>query len=169
MDTKPCRHCKQPINPAARMCQHCRSSQSWWANQSDPRFALGLLIVLLLLFVPFMYYTYGRIPIFDEPVETGSLVISDVSPRFASTPDGTRLFVLGKVHNESTRNASRIWFRVNLYNEGGKLIDSMLLDDRGLVVPSGKVGSFRVTQLLSVAQSDVARTEVVVERSGAWD
>jgi hypothetical protein len=119
-----------------------------------------------------LYFVLNRVTSSDEPVETPTLVVSDVSPRFQSAPDGVRLFVLGAVRNASAHDASRIWFRVSVLNEGGKIIDSLLLQDPGLVVPSGKSVPFRVSELLSVPASDAARTEVVAERARVatkWD
>ena len=108
----------------------------------------------------------------DEPVETPTLAVSDVSPRFQSLADGVRLFVVGTVRNTSSHDASRIWFRVRVLNNGGKVIDSLLLQEEGLVAPSGKSVEFRVSGWLSVPSTEAARTEVVVERARAatrWD
>ena len=49
-----------------------------------------------------------------------------------------RALVLGTVRNPSSSDASRIWFRVNVLNDSGNLIESLLLQEPGLVVPSGK-------------------------------
>ena len=59
---------------------------------------------------------------------------------------------------------------MNVLDGAGKSMDTMLLQDPGLVVPSGKAASFRVTDLLSVPSADPE--EVVVERARAasrWD
>jgi hypothetical protein len=167
MEARLCRHCKQPIHPAARICQYCRNSQSWWASQLDPRFAVGWLVLTVAVFVPFMYFMLERSLPGEESVEEPVLMLSDASPRFVTTADGTHLFILGTVFNTSIHDASRIWFRVKLLNGGGKLIDSLLLEDHGLVVPSGQEATFRITGMLSVAQSEVTRTEVVVDRARA--
>jgi hypothetical protein len=172
MDTKLCRHCKQPIHPDARICQHCGNSQAWWGSQRDPRFAVGWLLLFIVIFIPFMSFWLPRIVSSDEPVETPTLAVSDVSPRFQSLADGVRLFVVGTVRNTSSHDASRIWFRVRVLNNGGKVIDSLLLQEEGLVAPSGKSVEFRVSGWLSVPSTEGARTEVVVERARAatrWD
>jgi len=55
---------------------------------------------------------------------------------------------------------------------GGKLVDTLLLEDRGLLVPSGKTVPFRLSGLLSIKSLDGIRTEVVVERAkvaSEWD
>jgi hypothetical protein len=172
MDTKQCRHCKQPIHPDARICQHCRSSQSWWGSQRDLRFAIGWFVLFFVIFMPGMFFFINRGISSDEPVAVPNLVVSDVSERFVASPEGARLFVLGTVRNTSSSDASRVWFRVNVLNNGGKLIESLLSQEPGLVVPSGKSVQFRVTELLSVPASEAARTEVVVERARVatkWD
>lgn len=172
METKPCRHCKEPMQVDARICPHCRSSQSWWGSQRDPRFAIGWFALFLVIFVPFMYFFPRHMLSDDEAAAAPVLAVSDVSPRVVSTSDGHRLFVLGTVRNSSSTDASRVWFRVNVLDGAGKSMDTMLLQDPGLVVPSGKAASFRVTDLLSVPSADPEHVEVVVERARAasrWD
>ena len=130
------------------------------------------MVLIFAAFVPFMYYTTTRSFSGEEPIALSSLVVSDVKFRFVPASDGTRLFVLGAVRNTSATDASRIWFRVNVVNESGKVTDSMLLQESGLVVPGGKSAPFRVADILSVPSSEVARTDVVVERAraaGKWD
>jgi len=48
-ETKPCRHCGEPILAVARVCRHCKSNQTWSAGQRDPRFQLMVVLVLLPL------------------------------------------------------------------------------------------------------------------------
>ncbi len=172
METKPCRHCKEPMQVDARICPHCRSSQAWWGSQRDPRFAIGWLVIFLVIFVPFMYFFPRHVFSDDEPVAAPVLAVSDVSSRVVATSDGSRLFILGTVRNSSSTDASRVWFRVRVLDGSGKLMDTMLLQDPGLVVPSGKAVSFRVTDLLSMPSADPGRVEVVVERARPatrWD
>jgi hypothetical protein len=172
MDTRLCRHCKQPIHPEARVCQHCRSSQSWWGNNHDPRFMLGWFVLVVAVFVPLAYFGINRTISGDEPAEAPNLVVSDVSTRVATKPEGARIFVLGVACNSSSRDASRIWFRVSIRDGGGKLVDTLLLEDRGLLVPSEKSIPFRISGLLSTGSLDGARTEVAVERAkvaNKWD
>ncbi len=172
MDTKLCRHCKQPIHLEARICQHCRSSQSWWGNNSDPRFMIGWLAVVVAVFVPLVFFGINRTISGDELAEAPTFAVSDVSTRVTTTREGARIFVLGVARNTSPRDASRIWFRVTMRDGGGKLIDTLLLEDRGLLVPGGKTVPFRLSGLLSIGSLDGTRTEVVVERAkvaSKWD
>src|SRR5258706_5452720 len=172
MDTKPCRHCKQPIHLEARICQHCLGSQSWFANHRDPRFIVVWLVVVVAVFVPLMFCGISRTISGDESIEAPTLVVSDVSTRVTGTPEGARIFVLGLARNTSSHDASRIWFRVTMRDGGGKLVDTLLLEDRGLLVPSGKTVPFRLSGLLSIKSLDGIRTEVVVERAkvaSEWD
>jgi len=172
MDTKPCRHCKQPIHLEARVCQHCRSSQSWLANHRDPRFAIGFLVVTFAVLIPLMFFGINRTISGDGPVDPPTLVVSEVSTRVTTTPEGARIFVLGVARNTSSQDASRIIFRVNIRDGGGKLIDTLLLEDRGLLVPNSKTVPFRISGLLSVGSLDGTRTEVAVERAkvaSKWD
>jgi hypothetical protein len=174
-DTKPCRHCRQPIHPEARVCQHCRNGQSLWGNNRDPRFVIGVMCLALGLsaaFVPLVLFSVSRFTAAEQVVEPPTVVVGDVSTRVVTTPEGMRLFVMGVARNTSSRDASRIWFRVTIRDAGEKLVDTLLLEDRGLLVPSGKSLPFRISGLLSIGSLDGARTEVVAERATApskWD
>ncbi len=176
MDTKLCRHCKQPIHLEARVCQHCHSPQSWFGNSRDPRSTIAWVVVAVVVVIPLMFFgtdfAINRTMSRNKPVAVPTLVVSDISTRVASTPDGAKIFVLGATRNTSSRDASRIWFRVTMRNGGGKLVDTLLLEDRGLLVPSGKTVPFRLSGLLSIKSLDGIRTEVVVERAkvaSEWD
>lgn len=172
MDTKRCRHCKEPMQADARVCPHCRSSQWWWGSQRDPRFAISWIVVFLLIFLGFMYYFPRHAFSDDEPVAAPRLEVSDVSTRVVTTPQGSRLFVLGTVRNASSHDASRVWFRVRIVDGAGKLLDTMLLQDPGLVVPGGKAVPFRVSDLMSTSSADPGRVDVAVERArpaSRWD
>jgi hypothetical protein len=172
MDTKLCRHCKQPIHPEARICQHCRSSQSWLANHRDPRFTITWLVVIVGVVAPLFLFGMNRTLSGDESGEPPTLTVSDISTRTIATSEGSRVFVLGAARNTSSRDASRIWFRVTMRDGGGKLLDTLLLEDRGLLVPSGKTVPFRISGISSLSSLDGTRTEVVVERArvaSKWD
>jgi hypothetical protein len=149
----------------ARICPHCRSSQGWWGSQRDPRFAIGWLAISLLVFVPLAFYLPHHLFSDEQPVVAPVLVVSDVSSRVVATSDGPRLYILGSVRNTSSSDASRVWFRVRVLDGSGKLVDTMLLQDSGLLVPSGKAVSFRVSDSLSVPSADPGHIEVMVERA----
>lgn len=172
MDTKECRHCRQLIHIKARLCQHCHGYQSWWANQRDPRFAVILVVIVLVILSPLVYLASRLDTLTSGSVETSVIRISNTSFRYVTASDGTRLFVLGRAENTSRHDAARIWFRVNLLDDAGHLLDSLLLEAGGLVVPGGQAVPFRVTSLVSVSQREIKRAEVSVERAkarGKWD
>ena len=172
MDTKECRHCMQAIHIKARRCQYCHGYQSWWANQRDPRVAVILGVVLLVVFMPLGYFAFRIDAPVSGPVETPIITISNTSFRYVTASDGTRLFVIGRAQNTSQQDVARIWFRVNLLDDAGQLLDSLLVEAGGLIVPSGQVVPFRVTGLVSVSEREVKRAEVSVERTKVrtkWD
>jgi hypothetical protein len=162
----------QPIHAEARVCQHCRNPQSWWANSRDPRFMLVSFLFVMVLIIPLMLFWIPRTLPKDGPAEPPTLVVSDVSTRLTTASDGTRIFVLGVARNTSSTDATRIWFRVTMREDRGKLVDTLLLEDRGLLVPAGKSVPFRVSGLLGMGSLEGVKTEVVVERASApsrWD
>jgi len=133
---------------------------------------IGWLAVVVAVFVPLVFFGINRTISGDELAEAPTLAVSDVSTRVTTTREGARIFVLGVARNTSPRDASRIWFRVTMRDGGGKLIDTLLLEDRGLLVPGGKTVPFRLSGLLSIGSLDGTRTEVVVERTkvaSKWD
>ncbi len=172
MDTKECRHCMQAIHTKARLCQYCHGYQSWWANQRDPRVAVIVVVVLLVILMPLGYFAFRIDAQVSGSVETPVITISNTSFRYVTASDGTRLFVLGRAHNMSQQDVARIWFRVKLLDDAGQLLDSFLLEAGGLIVPSAQAVPFRITSLVSVSEREVKRAEVSVERAKArtkWD
>jgi len=112
MNTKECRHCKQPIHPEARICQHCHSSQGWFASQRDPRYALLVIGLILLLVVPLFVWFPSLIA---DPGGRPSLLVSGTEVRYTNAPEGVRVFAMGQLRNESQVEASRIWLRLELF------------------------------------------------------
>jgi hypothetical protein len=166
MDTKECRHCKQPIHKDARRCHHCQSAQSWMADQKDPRylwFALAVIIGLLAIFIGLA----NKMPDFVSGQESGTpeLSVSDIQFVFGTGTNSDRIFVMGELSHVDGPGAARIVLRVNLFNQEGALIDSFLDEPRDLVVPHREKARFRVQTITPMAPSDVAKAEVIVERS----
>ena len=163
MDTKQCRHCKQPIHPQARICQHCKGNQSWFAGHTDPRFQAMVLGAVLLLIVPLFFW--GSIMVGSaSPSGTPTLVVGDTSVRYLSTSEGSRVFVLGTVRNTSRVDASRIWVRVEWFDASDRLLDTLLQEQSGLVVEGSASRPFRVTGSIGASPKDVKRVAVTVER-----
>jgi len=164
MDTKECRHCKQPIHAQARICQHCKGSQSWIANQTDPRFLAMTLGLIVLIVVPLFILLSSQLSSLTESAAAPAVLVTGTSVRYTDTPEGARVFVLGRIQNTSRVDASRIWFRVELFDASDRLLDTLLQEQSGLVVPGSGSKPFRITGLISVAPTEVKRTAVSVER-----
>jgi hypothetical protein len=167
IDTKPCRHCRQPVAVDARLCQHCHGFQSWWANQRDPRYQLIWPVLVLALMAGFFLLMQRQFDPIEDRGEPPHLAVSDTSSRVVAASEGQRMFVLGRVQNTSSRDAATVWFRVNLFDDANHVVDSFLAQSPGLIVPGNGSVAFRVFGPLSVAAADVKRTEVTVERAKA--
>jgi hypothetical protein len=168
MDTKPCRHCKQPIHKDARRCQHCLSAQSWMADHKDPRYlfvTLAAIIVIMAIFVGFMNLMPDMLT--GGQGEPPVLAVSEVEYVFGTGSVSDRIFVMGELTNETGTDAAAPVLRTNLWNNGGKLLDSFLDEARRLVVPAHGKARFRVDALTPVTPSDIGRIEVLVERNRA--
>ena len=125
MDTKQCRHCRQPIDRDARLCQFCHGYQSWLSSQRDPRFALVWIVIILLVVALFVGGVSRSFPD-TERAAPPSLTVTNVSTRMVTTPEGQQLFVLGDVHNLSPHDAVSVWFRVRLLGEADQTLGMML-------------------------------------------
>lgn len=58
-ETKPCIHCASPIAPAARLCVHCRSSQTRWVSTLV---TLGAVSTGLTLMASLLLYLFSTGP-----------------------------------------------------------------------------------------------------------
>lgn len=165
MNTKECRHCRQPIHEQARICQHCKGNQGWFANQTDPRFTVFLIGAMLLIFIPLAIWLPDLMFRSAEPKASPNLVVAGTTVHYAALTDGTRVLALGQVRNESQAEASRIWMRLELFDASGQLIDTVLQEQSGLIVPQSGAKPFRITAMTTVSPSDVKRVVVTVERA----
>ena len=171
-DTKPCRHCRQPIAIDARLCQHCHGYQSWIANHRDPRYWIVWPILVFAALAAFLFLMRSTFEPGEDHGQPPRLTVSDTTTRVVPASEGQRIFVLGRVQNTSAQDAATIWFRVNLFDTTDYIVDSFLAQSHGLIVPGYVSATFRVFGPISVASADVKRVEVTIERAkvrSKWD
>ncbi len=173
METKECRHCKQPIHRDARRCQHCQGMQGWISDQKDPRI-LALLFIPLLLLIVYAFYQFRLVtePLDRNAINGTSISISNVSYRFGADSKHDRIFVSGEVSNASAVDAGQTRLRVNLFGQENKIIDSFVqnLDSSGISARETK--RFRLVADTPAKPEEIKKAEVVVERvraRGRWD
>jgi hypothetical protein len=158
-DTKSCRHCRQSIAAKARLCQHCHGYQSFIGDQRDPR-GWMLWIGIMLGFVALAVFW----PMTGATVDASKFTVSQVAPKLVTTANGPRVFVVGRVDNASAAAGTRLWFRVNVYDYGDRLVDTFLADSDGLRVPANGTATFRL--VASTSASEIGRVDVAVDRVG---
>jgi hypothetical protein len=158
-DTKSCRHCCQPIATKARLCQHCHGYQSFVGDQRDPR-GWVLWIGVMLGFVALAVFW----PMRGATVDASHFTVSQLAPKLVTTANGPRVFVVGRVDNASATVGTRMWFRVNVYDHGDRLVDTFLADSDGLRVPANGAATFRL--VASTSASEIGRVDVSVDRVG---
>ncbi len=174
METKECRHCKQPIHKDARRCQHCQGMQGWISDQKDPR-TLAVVFIPLLIIIGIVFTMTRTItkPLERSDIDRASLTIANVSYRFGgSTSKNDRIFVYGEVSNASAVDAGQTCLRVNLFGQDNKIIDSFVqsMDSSWLSARESK--RFRIVAETPAKPEEIKRAEVVVERvraKGRWD
>jgi hypothetical protein len=167
MDTKACRHCRQLIAVDARLCQHCHGYQSWLASYKDPRYGLIWPVLLFMVLIGWAWALSHALPGNEAGAEQPVLTVSNVSTRIAPVAEGQQMFVTGHVRNSSSKDAVRIRFRVNLFDDANHLIDTFVGLDAWLIVPANSTSPFRVFAPIAVAAAQIKRTEVLVERADA--
>ena len=173
METKECRHCKQPIHKDARRCQHCQGMQGWIADQRDPRMAALILVpMLLILGLVVMLPRWVTKPIERQEIGRASVLIKNVRYRFGTDARSGRIFVYGEIENTSGTDAGQTCLRANLYDRENKITDSFVqkLDSSGVAAHETK--RFRIAGETPVRPEEIRKTEVVVDRvtsRGRWD
>ncbi len=169
METKECRHCKQPIHKDARRCQHCQGMQGWISDQKDPRM-LAVVFIPLIIFLGIaltMTRTVTK-PLERNDLTPTSLSIKNVAYRFGAAA----IFVSGEATNSSDRDAGKTCLRVNLIGQDNKLIDSFVQSMDISIVPAKGTSRFRLMAETPARPDEIRKAEVVVERvraRGRWD
>lgn len=173
METKECRHCKQPIHKDARRCQHCQAMQGWISDQKDPRVLAMIFIPMIIIFgIVFSMTRTLTKPLERSDIDRNSLSITNVSYRFGTASNSDRIFVYGEVSNASTVAAGQTCLRVSLIGQDNKIIDSFVqnLDSSGVSAKETK--RFRLAAETPARIGEIKKAEVVVERvraKGKWD
>lgn len=173
METKECRHCRQPIHKDARRCQHCQGMQTWISDQKDPRMWVVIFVPLLLILVGTFWMSRAITkPLERSEIEKASLSISNVSYRFGSDSKSDRVFVYGEVSNASAVEAGQTCLRVNLFGRDNKIIDSFVQSMDSSWISAHETKRFRIMADTPARQDEIKKAEVVVERvraKGRWD
>ena len=173
METKECRHCKQPIHRDARRCQHCQGMQSWISDQKDPRMIAVVFIPLVLVFV----YGYFQLKSVTKPIERSemnpaSLSVANITYRFGNAANRDYVYVYGDLSNSTSLDAGKIYLRVNLFDQKNTLIDTFVQDPDCASVPAKDSKRFRIVAYTPAKPEEIKKAEVVVERvraRGRWD
>ncbi len=172
METKECRHCKQPIHKNARRCQHCQGMQAWISDQKDPRMlAVVFVPLLVILGVVFAMSRTITKPLERNEVDRSSLSVTNVTYRFGSPASSHNVFVYDEVSNSSAADAGQTCLRVNLLGQQGKVIDSFVQNMDVTMAPAKRTTRFRIVAETPARPEEIKKAEVTVERSrsrGRW-
>ena len=171
METKPCRHCKQPIHIDARKCHLCQSNQSWLSDSRDIRFQFFML-GLLVLFFSGMTYKWDRDTSGSYEVREAKLELTDKSFHITKIEDGQDLVLIGEIENMSSFSVSGIQIRIKMFNTDGKMVDTVLMNASGLVIGAHQKAPVRVMAFMSVNDIDMEKTTAEIVKSKPatkWD
>jgi len=132
-ETKNCRHCGEPIIAVARVCKHCRSNQTWFSNQRDPRYLWVLLpVVLLAVAAPIGVISLvegkaKRTLLQDQNDSCRGLVaVKSKSYEIRTIDKHERMFVLVEVENKSPGHVSNPAIRVEILDANGEVKDTFI-------------------------------------------
>jgi hypothetical protein len=173
METKECRHCKQPIHKDARRCQHCQGMQGWISDQKDPRMLTVVFIPLLLILggVIIMTRTITKLPERSE-INPASFSVANITYRFGNFANRDYIYVYGDLTNTSNLDAARTFLRVNLLDQQNKPIDTFVQDTDCVTVPAKETKRFRIVAYTPTRSEEVKKAEIIVDRcraKGRWD
>lgn len=173
METKECRHCKQPIHKDARRCQHCQGMQGWIADQKDPRLQF-LVFGILLAFVAAIYPMMRMVtkPLARGEINPESLSVANVTYRFGNSANRDYIYVYGDLSNASDLDAQQTYLRVNLLDQSNKQVDTFVQDASCVSVTAKATKRFRVVAYTPARAEEIKKAEVIVERvraRGKWD
>lgn len=171
METKTCRHCKQEIHKQARRCQHCHSSQSWFADQKDPRTIVVLLLLIPLLFFPLIWYMDSTF-INSGSSKNADLSITQENLAIVTLNDNKNIVLTGYIVNQSTYPVSNIWFQLTAYDQSSQLVDNLLIKAEGLVIPENSKKPFRIMGMVISEDIDLKKTNIKIikaRKSNKWD
>ena len=175
-ETKNCRHCGEPILAVARVCKHCRSNQSWYASQRDPRYFLFILpLVLALVAVPLVIIglTEKRASLAVAQKEScrGLVVVKSSSFDIRTIEAHDHLFVRVQVENRSTVDVSDPVVRVLVVDANGDVKDTFIRAVYGANIPANQPYLLRVEGDISVERSSIKEVRAQVASAvckAAW-
>jgi hypothetical protein len=135
--TKVCPLCAEKINPAAKVCPHCRHWQKNWSLQ-NPQVMAGIWVVLCLIVLvclgAFVEKIFGDKRDFAEYKDQIEVVNSHFSQR--KWGSNFMVTVVGTVTNRSDCSWQHVGLEAQFFDSEGKLID--------VVVQTGDYGGFAI-------------------------
>jgi hypothetical protein len=154
-----CLHCLEPIAPGARRCPHCLSWQRRWAGDSQNPLlelivvAVGLLVVAAVI-VLWLASGPQELPPERTAAELAELVVSDAEILAPEGGDRSFVAVLGRVENHGQSTWRNLYFRVDLLDSDGRLVDTFNGRAYSLVLEPGAEQPFKVADYAPIHDLD---------------
>ena len=144
-----CLHCLEPIATGARRCPRCQSWQRRWAGDSQNPLletivvVVGIAVVVALIVLWFSG-TNGDQPTAPTVAAFTDLVVTEATVVTSSAGDRPMVAVLGRLENRTENTWRNLYFRVELVDAEGVLIDTFSARAYSLVVAAGAARPFKV-------------------------
>lgn len=174
--TKVCPICAQVINAPAKLCPFCRSPQGSWAFLSWHNPLISVLFVLLVVAVPLSFLLTMRQGLLgtdeDFALYRDELKVVESSFHLQDGKSALELSVVGILTNASSLSWRDVQVEAQLFDAGGKLIDSITDSQyHNTVLPHGVI-SFRLLSKPAREKAEYASHKVTVrfakDGSGRW-
>jgi hypothetical protein len=159
--TKPCKSCKEAIDPAATKCPKCQAFQQWYRN---PQF---FPLVFLPPFFAFLIWNMSRMggtPLFADYRDKLSVSVVDEN---ASTNPRTSLVTV-RLENRTDKTWKRPHFQIESLDADGKIMSVEHLEEYTVVLaPNSSILdtlSLRINPAQSIAKRRVTLTDIDANR-----
>ncbi|HUT58625.1 MAG TPA: hypothetical protein VNA25_12340 [Phycisphaerae bacterium] len=156
--TKPCRHCRTPIDPKADRCPFCRSWQRrpFWKNPTVMIVVLGSAAIVALTVISIVFA--DRLSPFrtmfpkreDFSRYRHRVRIVDAS----MTSDEFHVLVLGWIQNDSPLGWEHIQLEALFRDARGNVIDTASESFSSLRVPAGQKVAFKLSTIRAATSHD---------------
>jgi hypothetical protein len=155
--SKPCKSCKEQIDPAATKCPKCQAYQQWYRNPQ-----MVSLAVMIPLFAFIFWNTSGLMSHAALADYKDKLIVSvvDESP----SANGKAELLTVRVENRTNKTWKRPKFQIESLDGEGKVLSVEHVNEYNLVVAPHSSAldtlSFRIVPATPVAKRRVTLTDI---------
>jgi hypothetical protein len=126
--TKPCKHCKEPIDANASKCPKCQGSQKWYNNPQAYSFFIFIPIIVFSLYNSYRVLAQSKFS--DHSHQILVKLVGEELPQVK----GTGILLNLEIENTSKKTWKHPHFQVLSFDEQGKILVVENFSEYGLVL-----------------------------------